>query len=80
MTVTRADEAATRATQLGATRLDAPFDVMQQGRMAIIRDPTGAVLQLWEPKAHNGVKIRNEPTSLCWSELTTKDPKAAEAF
>jgi predicted enzyme related to lactoylglutathione lyase len=50
VTVTRADEAATRATQLGATRLDAPFDVMQQGRMAIIRDPTGAVLQLWEPR------------------------------
>jgi len=80
VTVTSADEAATRATQLGATTLDAPFDVMHQGRMAIIRDPTGAVLQLWEPQAHIGVKIRNEPNSLCWSELTTKDPKAAEAF
>ena len=71
VTVTSADEAAKRATQLGATTLDEPFDVMQQGRMAIIRDPTGAVLQLWEPKAHIGVKIRNEPHSLCWSELTT---------
>ena len=80
VTVSSADEAAKRAVQLGATVLDAPFDVMQQGRMAIVRDPTGAVLQLWEPKAHIGVKIRNEPNSLCWSELTTKDPKAAEAF
>ena len=26
------------------------------------------------------MKIRNEPNTLCWSELTTKDPKAAEAF
>ena len=80
VTVTSADEAAKRATQLGATILDAPFDAMHQGRMAIIRDPTGAVLQLWEPKAHIGVKIRNEPNTLCWSELTTKDPKAAEQF
>ena len=80
VTVPSADQAAERATSLGATVLDAPFDVMQQGRMAIIRDPTGAVLQLWEPKAHIGVKIRNEPNTLCWSELTTKDPKVAEAF
>ena len=35
---------------------------------------------MWEPKAHIGVKIRNEPNSLTWSELTTRDPKAAEAF
>ena len=80
VTVPSADAAATRAAQLGATVLDAPFDVMHQGRMAIIRDPTGAVVQLWEPKAHIGVKIRNEPNTLCWSELTTTDPKAAEAF
>jgi predicted enzyme related to lactoylglutathione lyase len=80
VTVASADQAAEKARSLGATLLDAPFDVMHQGRMAIISDPTGAVLQLWEPKAHIGVKIRNEPNSLTWSELTTRDPKAAEAF
>jgi uncharacterized protein len=80
VTVRNADESASRATSLGGTVLAAPFDVMDQGRMAVIQDPTGATFQLWEPKAHIGVKIRNEPNSLCWSELTTKDPKAAEAF
>jgi predicted enzyme related to lactoylglutathione lyase len=80
VTVPNADQAAEKAKSLGATVLDAPFDVMQQGRMAIIRDPTGAVLQLWEPRAHIGVKIRNEPGALTWSELTTRDPKAAETF
>ena len=80
VTVPNADQAAEKAKSLGATVLDEPFDVMHQGRMAIIRDPTGAVLQLWEPKAHIGVKIRNEPGSLTWSELTTRDPTAAEAF
>lgn len=80
VTVPNADQAAERAKSLGATLLDAPFDVMEQGRMAIIKDPTGAVLQLWQPKAHIGVGIRDEANSLCWSELTTRDPKAAEAF
>ena len=80
VTVSNADQAAEKAKSLGATVLDAPFDVMQQGRMAIIRDPTGAVLQLWEPRAHIGVKIRNEPGTLTWSELTTRDPQAAETF
>jgi predicted enzyme related to lactoylglutathione lyase len=53
---------------------------MEQGRMAVIQDPTGAIFQVWQPKAHIGVKIRNEPGALCWSELTTRDPKTAEAF
>jgi predicted enzyme related to lactoylglutathione lyase len=80
VTVENADAAAAKAASLGATVLVPPFDVMNHGRMAVVQDPAGAVFQLWEPKAHIGVKIRNEPGSLCWSELTTKDPKAAEAF
>ena len=80
ITVASADEAAAKATALGGTILAAPFDVMHQGRMAVIQDPTGATFQIWEPRAHIGVQIRNEPSSLCWSELTTRDTRAAEAF
>ena len=80
VTVSSADEAVKRATSLGATLLFGPFDVMAHGRMAVIQDPSGAVFHVWEPKAHIGVKIRNEPNTFCWSELTTKDPKAAETF
>ena len=67
-------------TANGGTLVKEPFDVMDVGRMAIIQDPTGAVLEVWEPKKHIGAKILNEPGALCWSELTTRDPKAAEAF
>jgi len=54
----------------------------RNGRAALIgrpgrADPTGATFQLSEAKAHIEVKIRNEPNSLCWSELTTEDPQAA---
>jgi predicted enzyme related to lactoylglutathione lyase len=53
---------------------------MDAGRMAVLQDPTGAVFSVWEAKRQIGVKILNEPGALCWSELTTRDPKAAEAF
>ena len=62
--VASADEAATRAASLGAKVLFGPFDVMTHGRMAVIQDPAGAVFHVWEPKAHIGVKIRNEPGAL----------------
>jgi len=80
VTVGNADEAVKRAESLGAKVLAPPFDVMDVGRMAIIQDPTGARLQLWEAKRHIGAKILNEPGALCWSELTTRDTNAAEAF
>ncbi len=80
VTVRSADESANRAQELGGKLLAPAFDVMDVGRMAIIQDPTGAVFEVWEPKKHIGAKILNEPGALCWSELTTRDPKAAEAF
>lgn len=78
--VANADETVTRAQFLGATVLVAPFDVMDQGRMAVLQDPTGAVFHLWQGKQHAGVGAFGVPGALCWSELTTRDPKAAEEF
>ena len=75
-----ANEAVKRAEGLGAKVLAPAFDVMDAGRMAVLQDPTGAVFSVWEPKRQIGVKILNEPGALCWSELTTRDPNAAEAF
>jgi uncharacterized protein len=78
--VANVDESVKRAQSLGATVLGPPFDVMEHGRMAVLQDPTGAVFCLWQSKAHIGAKILNEPGALCWSELTTRDTKAAESF
>lgn len=60
--------------------LKEPFDVMDVGRMAVIQDPTGAALCLWQAKAHIGSGVKNEPGSLCWNELYTTDPDKARAF
>ena len=80
VTVADLDETAKRAAGLGAKVLAQPFDVMDAGRMAVLQDPTGAVFQLWKPGRSIGAKILNEPGALCWSELTTRDTKAAESF
>lgn len=34
-----------------------PMDVMESGRMAVIADPTGAAVGLWQAKAHQGFGI-----------------------
>ena len=80
VSVSDADAATQKAAGLGATVVVPPFDVMNHGRMSVIQDPSGAMVSLWQPKEHIGVKVNNEPGALCWSELTSRDPKAAEAF
>ena len=53
------------------------FDVMDVGRMAVIADPTGAALCLWEPRANIGATLVNTPGSMAWNDLVTPDPEAA---
>jgi predicted enzyme related to lactoylglutathione lyase len=56
------------------------FDVLDVGRMAVIRDPTGAVVALWEPRRHIGAGVVGEPGTPCWNELVTVDPDSAGTF
>jgi uncharacterized protein len=80
VTVQGADASAAKAKELGGTEILPPFDVMTYGRMAVLQDPTGAVLSLWEPREHIGVQVRDEPNALCWNELYTRDTASAAAF
>jgi predicted enzyme related to lactoylglutathione lyase len=80
VTVASADEAAARAAQLGATVVSAAFDVMDAGRMAVLQDPQGAFLMVWEPRANIGAGVVNGPGALSWNELAAPDPDAAAAF
>ncbi|MEA5464457.1 VOC family protein [Leptothoe sp. PORK10 BA2] len=59
----------------------APFDVMDAGRMAVVKDPTGAVVSLWQAKSHIGAGLVNEVNTFCWTELQTRGAdKAAEFY
>ena len=80
VSVANADETSKRAKDMGGKVLAEPFDVMDAGRMAVVQDPTSAVFMLWQPKRHAGATILQEPGSLCWTELITRDTKAAETF
>jgi predicted enzyme related to lactoylglutathione lyase len=75
-----ADATASRAVSLGAALLKEPFDVLEVGRMAVVRDPQGAVFALWQPHSHHGIGRRDEPGTLCWNELMTTDADAAAQF
>ena len=57
-----------------------PMDVVDAGRMAVVQDPTGAVLSLWQPKESAGAELYGETGSLCWVELQTRDTAAATRF
>ncbi|MFD7863618.1 VOC family protein [Streptomyces sp. NPDC059783] len=74
------DATTTAVTDAGGQVVVAPMDVMDLGRMAVIADPAGAVLGLWQPGTFGGAAIVNEHGALIWSELATPDPAAASAF
>jgi len=79
-TVESADAAADRAQKLGATVMAPAFDVFDAGRMAVIQDPQGAFLMLWEPKQHIGASLVNAPGALAWNELASPDLDASAEF
>lgn len=80
VTVASADEAAGKAKGLGATVVAGPFDVFESGRMAVVQDPTGAFLSVWEARSHPGAARVNAPGAFTWNDLTTPDPEAAARF
>lgn len=74
------DRSAERAGQSGGAVLMPPMDVMDSGRMTMVRDPEGAIVALWQPKNHPGFGRRDEPNSLCWVELAVRHVDRAGAF
>lgn len=81
VTVDDVEATAATAEAAGGTVLAPPFDVMDAGRMAVIADPTGAIILPWQAKGNIGAGLVNEPGALCWTELMSPDiPKAAEFY
>lgn len=57
-----------------------PMDVMDVGRMAILADPLGAVISVWQAGNHPGAGLVNEPGTYGWSELITTDIERSKSF
>ena len=56
-----ADSAADRVEAAGGEVLVDPFDVSDQGRMAVFADPAGAAFSVWQPKLMKGAELLNAP-------------------
>jgi len=80
VSVVDVDEVAARVEGLGGRLLAEPFDVFDSGRQAIVQDPTGAIVSLWQAGRHIGARLVNDPGCLTWNDLATPDPDAAAAF
>ena len=80
ITVDDVEEAAKKAEEAGANVHAPPFDVMDAGRMAVIQDPSGAVVSLWEAKDHIGAQLVNVHGALTWNDLMTHDVGKATDF
>lgn len=74
------DETTKKVVAAGGRVLREPFDVMSHGRMAALADPEGAAFCLWEAREHRGSQVVNEPGSLNFNELHTRDPEGAKSF
>jgi predicted enzyme related to lactoylglutathione lyase len=80
LTVEDAQATVDAATAAGASVLMPVMEVPQQGTMAMLADPAGAVFGIWQPAAHTGFQKYNEPGSVSWDELHTKDYQASKDF
>ena len=75
-----ADGTVAKAIEAGGRVVAAPFDSLEGGRIAIFADPAGAVLGVWQPGAHRGARVVNEPGAWAMSVLLCDDPEPARAF
>ncbi len=75
-----ADKTAQAVKEAGGQVFMEPMEVMQYGRMAMVSDPSGAAIGLWQPAEHKGAEVWGESGALTWSELATRDLDAARPF
>jgi predicted enzyme related to lactoylglutathione lyase len=78
--VESADETAAKVVDAGGRIVMEPFDVMNAGRMAVLTDPEGATFCVWQAREHKGARIVNEPGSLNFNTLNTRDVDRAKSF
>jgi predicted enzyme related to lactoylglutathione lyase len=80
ISVDSADETASKVREAGGGVVREPFDVMDAGRTAVFTDPEGAAFCVWQAGEHKGARVVNEPGSLNFNGLQTRDVAGAKSF
>jgi predicted enzyme related to lactoylglutathione lyase len=73
------DDLARRVTDAGGTVAAPPFDVGDQGRMAVFQDPAGAFISAWQGTRMGGFST-DAPNSFGWAELNARGVDKALPF
>ena len=63
-----ADALARKVVEAGGTVAAPPFDVGDQGRMAVFKDPSGAFISAWQTTNMGGFQAQG-PNSFGWADL-----------
>lgn len=76
-----ADASAARVLAAGGHILEAPKSSEDgRSRTAIVRDPQGATIGLWQAGTSIGSSLVNEPGGMCFEELRSPDPAGSRTF
>src|SRR5918993_1177057 len=80
LTTDDVDRTVEAARANGAQVFVEPMDVTQNGRMAMVADPGGAAVGIWQPREVSGFEVRGEPGTPTWFELHTRAYDKSVAF
>jgi hypothetical protein len=70
-----------KAKELGGTVVADTMEIPGVGTMAVLQDPTGAMINLFRGSGHRGAaQLGMMEGTVGWNELATSDPEAAIAF
>jgi predicted enzyme related to lactoylglutathione lyase len=78
--VDSADETASKVRDAGGGVVIEPFDFMDASRMAVFTDLEGASFGVWQAKELKGARVVNDPGSLNFNGLNTRDVEGAKSF
>jgi predicted enzyme related to lactoylglutathione lyase len=67
-----ADQIIEKAAAAGGQVLMAPMTLGPSGRLAMVADPGGAAVGVWEADQHIGAGVVDEPGAMSWYEVNTR--------
>jgi uncharacterized protein len=80
ISVDNADSAVASSLEHGGSAMSPAFDIPNVGRMAVLQDPVGAIVAIFQPGHHKGVGIYGENNAFCWADLQTPDRERSAKF
>lgn len=80
LTTDDADRTVEAAKANGGQVYVEPMDVTENGRMAMVGDPGGAAIGIWQPRDVQGFELRGEAGAAAWFELHTNAYEPSVGF